>query len=60
MGVVHQEPGQYDGQISEEVGGQGEDHLGIHHDTQLVVSVGQVGHGRFFKGNISLSCSDHS
>ena len=47
MEVVLQEPGQYGGQVFEEVGGHEEDHLGIHHDTQLVVSVGQVYHDRF-------------
>ena len=47
MEVVLQEPGQYGGQVFKEVGDHGGGHLGIHHGTQLVVSVGQVYHGRF-------------
>ena len=42
--VLRQEPGQYGGQMFVEVEDHGEGHLGIHHDTQLVVSVGQVYH----------------
>ena len=46
MGAMLQEPSQYGSPIFEEVGGHGGGHLGIHHGTQLVVSAGQVYHGR--------------
>ena len=49
MGAMFQEPGQYGGQMFKEVGGQEGGHLGIHHDTWSVVSVGQVGCGNSFQ-----------
>ena len=60
MGVVRQEPGRYGGQMFEEVGGQQEGHLGLRHDTWSVVSVGQVGCGKFFNSSISFCGLDHS